>query len=193
MLSEGPFHDATDDDSTLLERLRTGDAEAWGTLAATFRQRLRDMAASTLPAEVTGRADASDIVQQTLCEAHEAFSAFHGKSLQELYVWLAAILSNNVNDAVREHIMAQRRTVRSECRLVTPKALNSKAQGRREAHPGLQDKTTLVYAEGVTQPVTIRKSNTFGVNVGYGFLNPGCAARPRASECNRFAVVNTYA
>jgi RNA polymerase sigma-70 factor (ECF subfamily) len=117
MLSERPFHEALPDDSTLLEGLRSGDAEAWGTLAAAFRGRLRDMAASTLPAEVTGRADASDIVQQTLCEAHAAFNAFHGKSLQELYVWLAAILNNNVNDAVREHVVAQRRTVRAECHL----------------------------------------------------------------------------
>jgi RNA polymerase sigma factor (sigma-70 family) len=32
-------------------------------------------------------------------------------------VWLAAIMNHNVNDAVREHVMAQRRTVRAECHL----------------------------------------------------------------------------
>jgi RNA polymerase sigma-70 factor (ECF subfamily) len=152
MLFERPSPEATPDDRALLERLRSGDAEAWSSLAAAFRQRLRDMAASTLPAEVTGRADASDIVQQTLAEAHQAFSAFHGKSLQELYVWLAAILNNNVNDAVREHVMAQRRTVRAECHLeegshagggwdavsAPDQTTPSKAAARAEAHERLQ-------------------------------------------------------
>jgi RNA polymerase sigma-70 factor (ECF subfamily) len=109
--------DVTVSDARLLDGLRDGDSEAWQTLAAAFRRRLRDMAASTLPAELAGRADASDIVQQTLAEAHEAFATFHGESLQELYVWLAAILNHNVNDAVRQHLLAHRRSVRAECRL----------------------------------------------------------------------------
>lgn len=114
MFSERADREVTAGDVTLLERLRTGDAEAWGVLAGAFRGRLREMAASALPKEVTGRADASDIVQQTFAEAHIAFAAFHGKSLQELYTWLGAILSNNVSDAVRSHLVAQRRTVRAE-------------------------------------------------------------------------------
>ena len=102
------------DDAALLDRLRRGNPEAWHSLAITFRQRLRDLAASALPAEVAGRADASDMVQQTLAEANESFTAFHGKSLSELFAWLAAILSHNVSDAVQRHVLAQRRSVKKE-------------------------------------------------------------------------------
>ena len=57
------------------------------------------------------------MVQQTLAEANESFAAFRGNSLPELFDWLAAILNHNVSDAVRQHVLAQRRTVKAECRL----------------------------------------------------------------------------
>lgn len=101
----------------LLDRLRRGDSEAWQDVAETFRQRLRNLAASALPAEVACRADASDMVQQSLAEANESLTAFRGNSLPELFDWLAAILSHNVTDAVRQHMLAKRRTVNAEHRL----------------------------------------------------------------------------
>jgi RNA polymerase sigma-70 factor (ECF subfamily) len=101
----------------LLDRLRQGDFRAWNELATTFRQRLRDLAASELPTEIACRADASDMVQQTFAEANESFAAFRGNSMSELFDWLAAILNHNVSDAVRQHLLAQRRTVRAEHRL----------------------------------------------------------------------------
>jgi RNA polymerase sigma-70 factor (ECF subfamily) len=100
-----------------LDRLRRGDSGAWRDLAARFRQQLRDLAAAELPAEVAGRADASDIVQQTFAEANESFSAFRGNSLAQLFDWMSAILNHNVTDAVREHVLAERRTVKAERRL----------------------------------------------------------------------------
>jgi RNA polymerase sigma-70 factor (ECF subfamily) len=98
----------------LLLGLRQGNSDAWRALAATYRERLRDMAASALPDEVARRADASDIVQQTLTEVNESFASFRGATLPELFAWIAAILRHNVNDAVRQHVMAERRSVRSE-------------------------------------------------------------------------------
>jgi RNA polymerase sigma-70 factor (ECF subfamily) len=104
-------------DAMLLDRLRQGEPGAWHDLAVAFRQRLRHLAASDLPAEVTCRADASDMVQQTFAEANESFADFRGNSLPELFDWLAAILNHNVRDAVRQHVLAERRTVRAERRL----------------------------------------------------------------------------
>jgi RNA polymerase sigma-70 factor, ECF subfamily len=80
-----------------------------------YRQRLRDLAAAALPSEVACRADASDMVQQTFADANESFAAFRGSSLPELFTWLAAILNNNVTDAVRQHVIAERRSVKAEC------------------------------------------------------------------------------
>jgi RNA polymerase sigma-70 factor (ECF subfamily) len=107
----------TGTDEALLKRLRQGDSDAWRTLADAFRPGLRDLAAAELPLEIAGRADASDIVQQSLAEASEQIAPFQGSSLRELYGWLAAILNHNVSDVVRDHLFAQRRTVRAECHL----------------------------------------------------------------------------
>jgi RNA polymerase sigma-70 factor (subfamily 1) len=105
------------DDAALVNRLRRGDPAAWQSLAATFRHRLRDAAAAALPRAITCRADASDLVQQTFAEANECFAAFRGKTLQELFEWLSTILDHNIKDAIRQHLTAQRRSVRSESRL----------------------------------------------------------------------------
>jgi RNA polymerase sigma-70 factor, ECF subfamily len=103
--------------TTLVERLLAGDQGAWRLVAETVRQQLRDTAAAALPAEMGGRADASDIVQQSLIEANGAIRRFHGRSMQELVAWLTAILNHNVNDAVRRHLLAERRSVRKETHL----------------------------------------------------------------------------
>ncbi|MEX2168409.1 MAG: sigma-70 family RNA polymerase sigma factor [Pirellulales bacterium] len=115
MLSPGPSREGILKNSELLSHLREGDHEAWRALSAMYRQRLRELAASKLPAEMTSRVDASDVVQETLAEANESFAAFQGRSMPELFAWLAAILNHNVTDAVRGHLLAQCRTVSSEC------------------------------------------------------------------------------
>ena len=81
-------------DAVHLDRLRRGDSQAWQELAVTFRKRLRDLAASALPAEVACRTDASDMVQQSLAEANKSFADFRGNTLTELFDWLSAIVDN---------------------------------------------------------------------------------------------------
>jgi RNA polymerase sigma-70 factor (ECF subfamily) len=115
MLNEGALSEtASAIAGDLLVSLREGNPDAWHALAKAYRQRLREIAASALPNEVIGRADASDIAQQTLAEASESFAMFRGATLPELFAWLAAILRHNVDDAVRQHVMAERRSVRME-------------------------------------------------------------------------------
>ena len=109
MAYESILNEPATADAELLKRLRESDPEAWHTVADAFRQRLRDLAAAQLPFEITARADASDVVQQTLAEASEHIAAFHGTSLRELYGWLATTLNHNVGDAVRDHLLARRR------------------------------------------------------------------------------------
>ena len=115
MLYEGALSDAAPTAAAdLLTGLRKRNPEAWSALATAYRERLRDIAASALPNEVTCRADASDIVQQTLAEANQSFATFRGASLPELFAWMAAILRHNVDDVVRQHVIAERRSVRFE-------------------------------------------------------------------------------
>jgi RNA polymerase sigma-70 factor (ECF subfamily) len=97
-----------------LTRLRAGDDDAWRALSAAFRQRLRELAAAKLPAEMCSRIDASDVVQDTLAEANASIAAFEGRSLPELFAWMAAILNHNVTDAIREHLLAECRAVSAQ-------------------------------------------------------------------------------
>lgn len=105
------------DESGLLDRLRQGRPEAWQSVATLFRQKLRELAAASLPPEVACRADASDVVQQTFADATQSFEAFRGTTVSELLAWLTAVLNNNVTDVIRQHVLAQRRTVNAECQL----------------------------------------------------------------------------
>jgi RNA polymerase sigma-70 factor (ECF subfamily) len=114
MLYKGALSDAAPTATDLLTGLREGNPGAWKALADAYRQRLREVAAASLPKEVAGRADASDIVQQTLAEANQSFATFQGASLPELLAWMTAILRHNVDDAVRQHVLAERRSVRCE-------------------------------------------------------------------------------
>lgn len=116
------------DESPLWQRVRAGDDEAWRIVNAVLRQRLRRLAAFNLPPEILDRLDASDMVQQTFLEAGQSYDAFQGRSLPELYAWLAAILKHNVRDAVRQHIVAQRRTVKMETRLEESTGSASRAE-----------------------------------------------------------------
>lgn len=54
------------------------------------------------------RLDASDIVQQTLLRAHQAWTTFRGRDAGELSAWLRRILSSTIANAAREHAAAAR-------------------------------------------------------------------------------------
>lgn len=57
--------------------------------------------------------DSSDLVQQTLLQAHENFAQFRGRSDGELRAWLRKILENNLGNAI-EALGAQKRDVTRE-------------------------------------------------------------------------------
>src|SRR3954453_23881731 len=58
------------------------------------------------------RIDPSDIVHQTLLDAHQKDAQFRGKSAAELMGWLRQILANNLADAVRGMARAKRDVTR---------------------------------------------------------------------------------
>ena len=66
-----------------------------------FREQLLRMAQCHVPARLQGKLDASDIVQQTLLNAHARCDQFEGETEAELAGWLRRILANAIIDANR--------------------------------------------------------------------------------------------
>jgi len=67
-----------------------------------FRSYLRLLAEIELSPRLRVKEDASDIVQQSLLEAHRDLPAYRGQTEAELVVWLKTILARNLLNAARQ-------------------------------------------------------------------------------------------
>jgi RNA polymerase sigma-70 factor, ECF subfamily len=82
------------------ERKRPTDLDA--TELGRFRPYLRMLARMQVDDLLQAKLDASDVVQQTLLEAHGAIDQFRGKSGAEMAAWLRRILARNLADEFRK-------------------------------------------------------------------------------------------
>lgn len=73
-----------------------------------FRSYLLLLAQMKLDRKLRGKLDASDIVQQTMLEAHQAVASFRGEDSAEQAAWLRQILARNLANAVRDLTRAKR-------------------------------------------------------------------------------------
>jgi RNA polymerase sigma-70 factor (ECF subfamily) len=78
-----------------------------------YRGYLRALAQIELGRRLQGKADPSDIVQQSLLEAHQDLAALRGKTEAELVAWLRTILTRNLLNTARD-FTAQKRDIRRE-------------------------------------------------------------------------------
>lgn len=98
----------------LLEQARNGDAESLGVLLRKYFRYLNTLSTSHLDPRIRLRVSPSDVVQETLMEAHCDFPKFVGSSLEEFTGWLRKILFNNLARAVESHLVAGKRDVRKQ-------------------------------------------------------------------------------
>ncbi len=73
-----------------------------------FRAYLHLLARLSLASRLRGKVDPSDIVQQTLLQAHEHLGQFRGRSDAELAAWLRQILANHLAKLIRDFGRAKR-------------------------------------------------------------------------------------
>ena len=98
--------------SSLVECLvlaRRGDGAARERLFAACRSYVALIARANVEKWMQAKVDASDLVQQTLLDAHRDFDQFAGQTEGEWLAWLRQILAHNTGDAIRHFGTAEKR------------------------------------------------------------------------------------
>src|SRR3954453_13814512 len=96
----------------LINRVRAGEQGAREKLFDRYHAYLHVLARAQLGRHLRGKCDSSDVVQETLLEAHRDFAAFNGSAEPELLAWLRRILSHNLFNEARRFAAQQRDTSR---------------------------------------------------------------------------------
>jgi RNA polymerase sigma-70 factor (ECF subfamily) len=73
-----------------------------------FREYLLLLARLRLDERLRGKMDPSDVVQQSLLEAHQAQAQFRGRTLGEQAAWLRQILARNLANSARDYARDKR-------------------------------------------------------------------------------------
>ncbi|MCA9138928.1 MAG: sigma-70 family RNA polymerase sigma factor [Planctomycetales bacterium] len=98
----------------LIESAQNGDQAAVGELLEAYRNYLRAIARRRMSSPVARRVDPSDVVQQTMLEAHQGIHGLLTNDQTHLRAKLRKILQCNVANAVRDHLCAQKRRIDRE-------------------------------------------------------------------------------
>lgn len=98
----------------LLQNAEQGDPAALKELLARHRGRLRQMVLARMDSRLRVRIDPSDVVQDVLTQAYRKLPAYlEGRPLP-FYPWLRQIAWERLVQLHREHVIAQKRSVRRE-------------------------------------------------------------------------------
>jgi RNA polymerase sigma-70 factor (ECF subfamily) len=100
--------------SRLIRDARQAAPGALDQLLVSYRNYLRLLARTGIDQSLQGKADPSDLVQETLLKAHQHFAQFRGKTEAELAAWLRQILARNLADLVRRYRTVEARQVARE-------------------------------------------------------------------------------
>jgi RNA polymerase sigma-70 factor, ECF subfamily len=132
--------------SDLLQHAQAGDAAELDRLFAACRNYLCVLAQSHIEGRLKAKADASDLVQQTLLEAHRDFAQFRGGSEKEWLAWLRQILAHNAAEFARHYRGTDKRRVGLEVAM-QPASDGVAHPGREPSDPGESPSQQLIRKE----------------------------------------------
>jgi RNA polymerase sigma-70 factor (ECF subfamily) len=135
------------DPEDLLRRAGAGDAEARDQLFTIPRRRLRQMIALRMDHRLRTRVDPSDVLQEALAEAFQQLPEYLQERPLPFYPWLRQIAWNRLVDLHRRHLLAQRRSVLREEKLVATPDPSLAALADRLAGSGTSPSGRLVRDE----------------------------------------------
>ena len=101
----------------LLRIVKQNGPDQLGRLLQLYTNYLSLLADSQLDRKLRARVSPSDVVQETMLEAHRDFHQFRGENEAEFLAWLRKILVNNLARAIEMHILAGKRDVRRDISL----------------------------------------------------------------------------
>jgi RNA polymerase sigma-70 factor (ECF subfamily) len=108
---------ASNSAEVLLTQALAGAETCRGQLLELYSNYLKLLARAQLDERIQARVSASDVVQESLLEAHRDFAQFRGRSANEFVAWLRQILVHNLAHAIDRHLVAEKRDVRREVAL----------------------------------------------------------------------------
>jgi len=136
-MSQALPNDAADSPVTLLlERARQGDMAARNELFEKCRAYVSLVARAQVASWLQAKVDYSDVVQQTLLEAHRGLEHFRGTTDGEWLAWLRRIVQTNAADFVRRYATAGKRRAAREVSLDQRVGDDSQGFVRDPSDPG---------------------------------------------------------
>lgn len=102
------------DTEELLLQVCAGENAATDQLFSRHRKQLRRMIEVRMDVRLSSRLDPSDVVQDTLAEAHRLLPNYLRERPMPFYPWLRQIAWNRLVDLHRRHVLAKRRSIDRE-------------------------------------------------------------------------------
>ena len=132
---------------SLVHAARGGCDDALTEIIARLEGYLLLIANGQMRENLQAKFGASDIVQNSLLDAHKGIDEFKGSTEAEMRAWLKQIVMHNLADEGRRYTNAQSRNVNRECSLeVVTTPLKTHGSGIRKAIQSESDKQKLAKA-----------------------------------------------
>jgi RNA polymerase sigma-70 factor, ECF subfamily len=111
--------DPTGEVDDLLVQLRAaaGDQAAWEEIVRSFGPRLRAMIQLRMHAQLKGRIDPSDVLQETYIDASRRLAEYLDHPAVPFYVWLRSLANQRLITLYRRHLGAKLRTAQRDISL----------------------------------------------------------------------------